>query len=168
MSVSLHTAATATFLTMLKNLAHVLAKGEASAHDRKIDPQIFLQGRLSPDMLPLVRQVMIATDNAKGAAYRLAGLEVPKMEDTETTFAELQARIAKTIDLIKAVPGASYEGREGATIELPQRSGVRTFAALDYLFGYAIPNFQFHVVMTYAILRHLGVQIGKQDYFGQG
>ena len=166
MSVSLHTAATATFLTMLPNLAHVLQKGEASAIERKIDPQIFVQGRLAPDMLPLARQVMIATDNAKGAAYRLAGLEVPKMEDNETTFAELQARIAKTIELVKAVPGAAYEGREGVTIELPQRSGVRTFAALDYLFGHAIPNFQFHVVMTYAILRHLGVPIGKSDYFG--
>jgi len=168
MNVSLHTAATKTFLTMLPNMASFLKKGEANAAERKIDPAVFLNARLAPDMLTLTRQVMIATDNAKGAAYRLAGMDVPKMEDTETTFDELQARIVKVIEMIKSIPASAYEGREDATIILPgPNNSSREFKALDYLFGHAIPNFQFHVVTAYNILRHNGVQIGKGDYFGR-
>ncbi|MEO8529950.1 MAG: DUF1993 domain-containing protein [Deltaproteobacteria bacterium] len=168
MSISLHTASTTTFLAMLANLASIMKKGEASATERKIDPSVFLNGRLAPDMLPLTRQIMIATDNAKGAAFRLAGIEVPKMADTETTFEELQARIATVIEMVKGIPASAYEGREDATITLPGPNNTsREFKALDYLFAYAIPNFQFHVVTAYNILRHNGVAIGKGDYFGR-
>lgn len=165
--ISLADAATRTFKIMLPALAHVLKKGEADAIARKIDPQIFLNARLAPDMLPLIAQVRIAADTAKSAVFRLAGQEVPKVEDNETSFGELQARIARMIEMISAVPASAFEGREGATIVLPSRNGDRTFSALDYLFGYALPNFHFHVVTAYAILRHNGVVLGKSDYFGR-
>jgi hypothetical protein len=168
MSITLHKAATATFTTMLPALAHVLKKAEANALERKIDPSVFLNARIAPDMLPLVSQVRIATDTAKGAVFRLAGHEVPSIVDDETTFAQLQARIQHVLEMITSVPAADFEGREGATITLPGRSGDRTFEALAYLFGYAIPNCLFHVVTTYDILRHNGVPIGKADYFGRG
>lgn len=168
MTITFSVAATQTFLTMLNGLANVLKKAEANAAERKIDPSVFLNSRLAPDMFPLLRQVQISSDSAKGVVHRLAGREVPKMEDNETTFAELQARIAKTIDLVKSIPASELDGHEGREIVMKRQSGDVTFSGQDYLLGFALPNFLFHVVTAYDILRHNGVPLGKDQFFGRG
>jgi uncharacterized protein len=167
MTFSFHAAATQTFLTMLKGLQQVLKIAEADAQARKIDPQVFLNSRLAPDMFPLVRQVQIVTDTAKGAVHRLAGREIPKFEDTETSFAELQIRLERTIELVKSIPAQEINGHEGRTITMRRPSGEMVFVAQDYLLGFAIPNFMFHVVTAYNILRHNGVPLGKDEFFGR-
>jgi uncharacterized protein len=167
MTISFHTTATQTFLTMLKGLQQVLKVAEADAQARKIDPQVLLNSRLAPDMFSLVRQVQIATDNAKGAVHRLAGREIPKFEDSETSFAELQTRLERTIELIKSIPAQEIDGHESRTITMSRPSGEMVFTAPDYLLGFAIPNFMFHVVTAYNILRHNGVPLGKDEFFGR-
>ena len=168
MSINLHAAATQTFLTSLRGLSHVLKKAEANAVERKIDPSVFLNARLAPDMFHLTRQVQIASDTAKGAAHRLAGLEIPKFEDNETTFAELQARIEKTVALIKSIPADAINGQESRQITIrTSPTSEMTFAGQDYLLNYALANFLFHVVTAYNILRENGVPLGKLDYFGR-
>jgi uncharacterized protein len=167
MTFSFHAAATQTFLTMLKGLQQVLKIAETAAQARKIDPQVFLNSRLAPDMYPLIRQVQIATDNAKGAVHRLAGREIPKFEDSETSFAELQDRLARTIELVQSIPAQEINGHEGRTITMRRPSGEMVFIAQDYLLGFAIPNFLFHVVTAYNILRHNGVPLGKDEFFGR-
>ncbi len=167
MTITFSVAATQTFLTMLNGLANVLKKAEANALERKIDPSVFLNSRLAPDMFPLVRQVQISTDSAKGVVHRLAGRDIPKMEDNETTFAELQARIAKTIDMVKAIPASELDGQEAREIIMKRPSGDVTFNGQDYLLIHGLPNFLFHVVTAYNILRHNGVPIGKEQYFGR-
>ena len=147
MSLSMHAVTVKPMRLTLKNLSAVIAKAEAHCEARKIDPAVFVNGRLYPDMLPFKAQVQIASDTAKGAGARLAGVEIPKFEDNESTFAELQARIDKTVAF---------------TLQL--RSGAREFTGLDYLTTWANPNFYFHVTTAYAILRHGGVEIGKMDY----
>ncbi len=121
---------------------------------------------LFPDMYPLVRQVQIACDTAKGAAARLAGIEVPKHEDTEVTFAELKARIAKTLDVVKSVSAAQLKDSESRTIELKFPNGPRKFTGTTYWNDFVLPNFFFHVSMVYALLRKNGIEIGKMDYLG--
>jgi hypothetical protein len=152
---------------MLKNLSHVLAKGEANAAQRKIDPAVFLNGRLAPDMLPLKAQVQIATDHAKGAPARLSGRDPLTLEDNETSFTELQARIEKVQEYLKTFSPADIDGSEEREITLKLRSGETTFPAIRYLLHFAMPNFYFHVTTAYAILRHNGVPIGKLDFFGR-
>lgn len=151
---------------MLTNLDNVLKKAEADCEARKIDPGVFINGRLAPDMLPLVRQVQIATDHAKGAASRLAGQESPKWADDEKTFADLHARVVKTIDHLKTFKPAQFDAAETRSIELKFPNGAMTFTGKDYLLNFAVPNFYFHYVTAYAILRHNGVQIGKGDFIG--
>jgi len=151
---------------MLTNLDSVLKKAEADCEARKIDPSVFINGRLAPDMLPLVRQVQIATDHAKGAASRLAGQENPKWSDDEKTFADLHARVTKTIDHLKAFKPAQFDGAETRSIELKFPNATFNFNGKDYLLNFAVPNFYFHYVTAYAILRHNGVQIGKGDFIG--
>ncbi|KGF71327.1 hypothetical protein LL06_00610 [Hoeflea sp. BAL378] len=168
MTVSLHAMSVPFYAAMLNNLGKVLTKAEAWAADRKIDPAILLNDRLAPDMFTLKRQVQIATDHAKGAAARLGGVDLPSFPDTEETFAELQGRIAKVRDFIQSVPEAGFEGAEDRPITIKVGPQEMTFSGVQYLQGYSVPNFYFHMTAAYAILRHNGVPLGKADFFGRG
>jgi hypothetical protein len=151
---------------MLSALDKVLTKAEADAAARKIDLDVFVNGRLAPDMLPLTRQIQIMTDQAKGGASRLAGKESPKFADDEKTFADLHARIAKTLAHLKTFKPADFEGAETRDIELKFPNATFNFKGKDYLLNFVIPNFYFHYTTAYAILRHNGVPIGKGDFLG--
>jgi len=166
MSLSMYEASAPRFIHMLSNLDAILVKAEAHAAAKKIDPAVLLNSRLFPDMFPLIRQVQIATDHAKGATARLAGVEVPKFEDTEQSFEEIRARLAKTIAFVESFKAAQIDGSEDKTISLKAGGQERSFDGMNYLVGYAMPNFYFHLVTAYNILRHNGVEIGKRDYMG--
>lgn len=168
MAISLHSVATLSILPRFTGLKNALEQAEAYATERKIDPAVLINARLFPDMAPLKGQVQLASDHAKGAFYRTAGLENPSIADTETTFAELQARIDKTVELINAVTPERMNGREAEQVELTFRTGARQFTAHDYLIGFALPNFYFHVTTAYDILRHNGLPLGKSVYMGRG
>ena len=157
---------TSVFNKMLPNLKTIIAKAEADAQARKIEPQVFLQGRLAPDMLPFTVQIQIVTDNVKGAMARLAGADVPRWEDNEKTFAELRARVDKTIDYVKTFKPEQFEGAESRSIELKFPNVTLNFTGRDYIYNFVIPNFYFHATTAYAILRHSGVPLGKRDYLG--
>jgi len=154
------------FANTLRNLAAILDKAQAHCEQRKIDPLALTSYRLFPDMFPFTRQVQIACDTAKGAVARLAGVEIPKHEDTEQTFAELKSRIAKTIDFIESVKPERIDGSDDKEIVLQMRSGERRYKGMQYLLGFAYPNFYFHATTAYNILRHNGVEVGKQDFIG--
>ncbi|MGH6923760.1 MAG: DUF1993 domain-containing protein [Propylenella sp.] len=154
------------FLQMLKALSANLDKAAAHATAKKIDPSVFVNARLAPDMFPLSRQVQIATDHAKGATARLSGRENPKYEDTESTIDELKARIAKTLDFVSSVPASEIDGSEEKDITLTIGGQPRTLKGQRYLLHNALPNFFFHVTTAYDILRHNGVEVGKRDYMG--
>lgn len=162
----MYQASTPRFANILRNLSAILDKAEAHCAAKKIDPAALATDRLYPDMFPFTRQVQIACDSAKGAVARLAGVEIPKYEDTEQTFAQLKARIAKTIDFIESVPAAKIDGSEEKEIVMQMRSGERRFKGMQYLLGHAYPNFYFHVTTAYNILRHNGVEVGKADFIG--
>jgi uncharacterized protein len=166
MTLSMYQASGPRFAHTLGNLAAILDKAQAHCDARKIDPLVLTGFRLYPDMFPFSRQVQIACDTAKGALARLAGVEIPKHEDTERTLAELKARIAKTIDFVQSVKRERIDGSEDREIVLQMRSGERRYTGLQYLLGHALPNFYFHATTAYNILRHNGVDIGKQDYIG--
>ncbi len=166
MSLSMYEASIPVLARMLGNLSNILKKAEANAQARGIDPKVFIESRLAPDMYALARQVQIASDMAKGCAARLAGVEVPSWADTETTFEELQARIAKTQMFIKDIDASKFDGSEDRTVVLKMRSGDMSFSGRDYLLGFALPNFYFHITAAYAILRHNGVDVGKMDFLG--
>ena len=151
---------------VLANLSAILDKGAAFAEAKKVEQNVLTGARLAPDMFPLSRQVQIACDMVKGAAARLGGVEVPKHEDTETTFAELKARVAKVQAFINSVPAANFSGSEDKAITLNTRRGDQHFNGLDYLRYFVLPNFYFHVTAAYAILRHNGVELGKSDFIG--
>lgn len=157
---------TTTFNKQLPNLRNILAKAEADAAARKIDPQVFLEARLAPDMFPLKRQVQITTDQVKGGMSRLAGAEVPSWPDNETSFAELAKRIDKAMAHIGSFQPAQFEGFETRKIELKFPNATLEFTGRDYLLGFVIPNFYFHMTTAYAILRHNGVALGKRDFLG--
>lgn len=147
-------------------LRAILEKGAAHAEAKKIDPAVLLAGRLFPDMLPLIRQVQIASDNAKGGAARLAGFEPPKYDDTETSFAELIARLDKTIAFINSVTPAQIDGGQEKSITLTFPSKTYSFKGQAYLQKFVIPNVYFHITTGYNILRHNGVELGKADFLG--
>jgi hypothetical protein len=165
-TISMSQASAPRFVHMLRSLAALFDKAQAHCEAKKIDPLALTQFRLYPDMFPLARQVQIACDTAKGAVARLAGVEIPKHEDTEQTFAELKARIAKTVDFIESVSAAKLDGTEDKEIVLKMRAGDMKFTGLQYLLGFAYPNFYFHLTTAYNILRHNGVDIGKRDFLG--
>ena len=154
------------FIRMLRNLDAVLDKGAAYAAARKIDPSVLVNARLFPDMFPLAAQVRIAGDFAKGAVARLTGKEPPKYEDTETTFDELRARIAKTIAYVEQFGAAEFEGADKRQVTIKLRGEDRTFDGTTYLASIVLPNFYFHVTTAYDILRHNGVELGKRDFVG--
>ena len=161
---SMYDASIPPILRALNNLSHILNKGEAYANAKEIELAVLFNARLFPDMFPLSRQVQIATDMSKGAAARLARLEVPSYDDNETTFADLQARIAKTIAFIETVTPAQLEGAEKRDIEIMVRKAKMEFTGQDYLQKWVMPNVYFHVATTYNILRHNGVELGKPDF----
>jgi uncharacterized protein len=166
MSLNMYEASIPVFIRMLGNLSVILNKAVAHAEARKIDPSIFVTARLAPDMLPLSRQVQIATDMAKGCAARLAGLEVPSYEDNETTFADLQERIAKTITFLQSISAEQINDSEERIVMLKLRGKEISFLGQPYLLDFVLPNVYFHITTTYAILRHNGVEVGKMDYIG--
>ena len=166
MTVSLYDIAAPLFRGQLSALATVLDKGAAFAEAKKIDPSVLLNARLAPDMFALTRQVQIATDIARGGVARLAGVEPPKEEDGETSFADLKARIQRTLDYIDGVSPAAFEGAERREITLKQRAGDLTMSGIKYLTWFVIPNVGFHCATTYDILRHNGVEVGKRDFLG--
>ena len=170
MNISMHNASVGVFLRVLNSLATILDKAEQWITERGIDPTAVLQARLAPDMFTFTRQIQIATDNAKGAAARLAGQTPPSFEDNEVSFAELKARVAKTIAFLQSVPEGSFAGAEDRPIKLmlgpPGKQQERNFTGLDYLLGFATPNVYFHYSMAYALLRHNGLDIGKKDFIG--
>ena len=167
MNISMYQASAPRFAAMLRNLSALLDKAQAYCDAKKIEPAAIAGARLFPDMYPLTRQVQIACDTAKGAVARLAAVEIPKHEDTEQTFAELKARIAKTVDFIESVKAGKIDGAEEREIVLKMRAGERKFTGLHYLLGFAYPNFYFHVTTAYNILRHNGVEVGKMDFIGK-
>jgi hypothetical protein len=167
MSISIYQASIPPLVHMLKNLDAILAKATAHAEAKKIDPSVLVNSRLYPDMFPLARQVQIATDMAKGCGARLAGQEPPKYEDTETTLPELSARICKTIAYLESIEAKAIDGSETRAITLKVRGSPVTFQGMPYLLNFVLPNFYFHVSTAYAILRHNGVELGKQDYLGK-
>jgi hypothetical protein len=166
MSVSLYDVSIPIFTLSLNNLSAILDKAASHAEAKKIDPKVMPQARLIVDMLPLAAQIQIACDTVKGAAARLAGVEVPKHEDTEATLAELKARVAKTLDFIKTIKPEQLTGAETREIVLQFPQSSLKFSGLNYLTHFVLPNFFFHVTMAYALLRKNGVDIGKRDFLG--
>lgn len=166
MSLSMYQASVPVFLTMLANLAAILEKGEALAKERTIEQGVLLNWRFAPDMFPLTRQVQIATDFAKGTTARLAGAEVPKYADDETSFAELKQRITKTVRFVETFKSADIDGSENRDISLTVGGQEMRFKGQPYLLHFALPNFYFHVTTAYDLLRACGVQIGKRDFIG--
>ena len=166
MTISMYQASVPVFIRTLGNLKSILEKAAAHAQERKIDESAFMTARLFPDMLAFNRQVQIATDFARGTAARLAGSEPPSYEDKEQTFADLIARVERTVAFLRTLSPAQVDGSEGREIVRPIRGEPKKFTGLDYLLQYALPNFYFHTTTAYAILRHNGLVIGKGDFIG--
>ena len=166
MTSFIYTATVPTIVRSLNNLRAILVKAEAYAETQKIDPTVLINARLYPNMFPLSTQVQIATDIAKGAVSRLAGVEPPKYEDNEASFPELLARIDKTINLLESFSPEQLDGSEDKAIALPLHDRTLNFTGLSYLLDFVLPNIYFHVTTTYAILRHNGLAIGKHDFLG--
>jgi hypothetical protein len=167
MTVTIYSAAIPPMLRMLNALSVILDKAAAHAEAKKIDPDVLLGMRLSPDMWPLLRQVRSTCDFAKAAASRLAGREPPKWEDSEKTFDDLKARIARCRDLLSAVKQSELEGAEKRDVTFQTGDGPMTLKGADYLSNVVFPNFYFHATAAYAILRHAGVNLGKNDFLGR-
>jgi len=168
MAISMHSASAPVFVRLLGNLQACLDKAAAHAEMRKFDSANYLGLRLAPDMLPFARQIQIASDSVKGCMARLAGVEAPKWEDNEATLADLRVRLQKTIDYVKSFSAAQVDGSEDREITIPTRSGdPLVFTGENYLKHFAQPNFYFHLTTAYALLRHAGVEIGKNDYLGR-
>ena len=167
MTLSMYQASVPVFKQMLGGLSGVLAKAEAHATARKIEPAVLLQARLYPDMFALLRQVQVACDFAKSVSARIAGVDVPSFEDKEESFADLQARIAKTLAFVDSLNAAQIDGSEERRIVTQAGTPKeKIFSGQSYLFNYRLPHFYFHTTTAYAILRHNGVEIGKKDFIG--
>ena len=164
MSLSLYDASVPVFLHMLRNLQSFLDKAEAHAKTEGADLSTYVEARIAPDMHPLNRQIQIASDGAKSAVARLAGETAPSFADTETTFPELKERIAKTIAYVSSIKPEQMDGDDNRIIELKFPNGSMTFTARDFLLQFALPNFLFHVVTSYNLLRGKGVPLGKMDF----
>ena len=165
MSLSMYQASVPAFVQMLNNLSAILDKAEAYAKNRKIDPEVLLNYRLAADMLPFIRQVQIAANLAKGAVAWLAGVEVPKHDDTEKTFADLKAA-RQDGDVRQSVQPNDIEGSEDREINLTLGEHTMSFKGQPYLVHFVMPNFYFHCTTAYNILRHCGVELGKRDFIG--
>ena len=166
MTISMFQASVPVFVRGLTNLKAILEKASAHAAAKKIDDAVFVTARLFPDMLPLSKQVQVASDFARGTAARLAGGEPPAMDDNEKTLADLIARVDKTLEFLRTLTAAQIDGSEARQVTRPLRGTPKTFTGINYLLQYAQPHFYFHTVTAYDILRHNGVEVGKQDYIG--
>lgn len=166
MALSMYQASIPVYIRALNILSTLLEKGEQYAKENGIDAQLLLDAKLAPDMYNLVAQVQRASDTSKATAERLSGKPAPRMPDTEKTFAELHARIAKTVTYLKTIDAADLQGSEKRTVTLTAGDLKRDFKGDDYLLTFALPNFYFHITTAYDILRHSGVRIGKQDFIG--
>jgi uncharacterized protein len=166
MTISMYQASVPAFIRALNNLAAILEKAAAHAQARKIDEAVLLGSRLYPDMLPLLKQVQLVSDTAKGGAGRLAGAEFPAFEDKEATFQELQQRIRNTVTYLQTLRPEQIDGGEEKTVSWQTRSSTKSMQGLPYLMNHVLPNVHFHVTTAYAILRHNGVEIGKKDFLG--
>ena len=167
MKIAMYDACVPPGIRMMNNLAAILEKAAAHAEAKKIDPSVLVNARLYPDMFPLVRQVQIASDSAKGGAARLAGLAPPSYEDNEKSLPELIARANKTVAFLETLKPAQFEGSEDRTINWKTRTTERTMQGLPYLVHQVLPNVYFHVTTAYNILRHNGVELGKMDFLGK-
>lgn len=165
-TISMYSASAPVFIRMLGNLRAILEKGAAHATAKKFDAAVLVNGRLAPDMFALARQVQIATDAVKGCVSRLAGADVPKYEDKEATIPELLERIDKTIAHVKSFKPEQIDGTEAKAIVIKSPRGDLNFTGQQYLLHFVLPNMYFHITTAYNILRHNGVEIGKQDYLG--
>ncbi len=166
MSVTLYRATVPVFIRSLNVLEHLLQKAEAHAKDQGTSADELVNARLFEDMLPLAGQVQRASDTSKLSAERLSGVEAPKFDDNETTLQQLRERVTKTVSYLKSIDESAFNGADNRTVTLKQRAGEVSFVGPDYLFQFALPNFYFHIVTAYDILRHNGVPIGKLDYLG--
>jgi uncharacterized protein len=167
MSFSLYDVSIPAFTLTLNNLAAILGKAADHAASKKVDPKVFPTARLIIDMLPLSSQIQIACDTAKGAAARLAGIEVPSHPDTETTLNELEGRVVKTLDFIKTIKPEQLQGAETREIVLQLPQSALKFTGVTYLTNFALPNFYFHATTAYVLLRKNGVDLGKRDFLGK-
>jgi hypothetical protein len=167
MAFTIYDASVPPLVYMLENLGHVLKVGEAHAAETGVAAKDYLEARLAPDMFPLTRQVQVATDMAKGCGGRLAGAEIPKYEDNEASFADLQARIARTVAYLKGLDASAFAGSEEKPVTLKFPNAEFNFIGRDYLNNFVLPNVYFHITTTYAILRNKGVPLGKGDFFGK-
>lgn len=166
MAISMHDLSVTVFARMLRNLSGLLDEGASYAAERKFDPQVLASARLAPDMFPLSRQVQIACDFAKGCSARLAGIEVPKRDDTESTLEQLKDRIGWTVEFINSIPREKFAEAELRPIVHELRTQTVRMPGLQYLEQFSLPNFYFHVTATYVILRHNGVPLGKRHFMG--
>lgn len=166
MQITLHQATIPALIRGLQTLSTLLDKAEQHADDHKQDHSELISARLAEDMLPLSAQIQRASDTAKATASRLSGLAAPNFPDDETTFDELQARINKTIVFLEGIPADAIDGQEERKVKLMLRNEEQSMSGRDYLTQFGLPNFMFHVVTAYGILRHKGVKIGKLDYLG--
>ncbi|MBD2773868.1 DUF1993 domain-containing protein [Iningainema tapete] len=167
MTISMYQALVPVSIRTLSNLVGILEKGAAYAETKKIDASVLVNSRLAPDMFPLSRQIQIASDIAKRGAAQLAGVEAPKYEDNETTFPELIDRLKKTISYLDTLKPEQIDGSEEKTITLQMPNNTLSFQGLPFLLYFVLPNLYFHVTTAYDILRHCGVELGKQDYLGK-
>lgn len=166
MALSMYGSSVPALKQTLNSLAAILGKAAAHAESRKIDPSVLVNARLFPDMFPLAKQIQIATDQAKGCAARLANVDIPKFDDTETTIADLLTRIAKTIAFLDSFTAPQIDGSEDRDIVLQLHETKLEFKGDAYLLNWVLPNFYFHATTAYNILRHNGVEIGKRDFLG--
>lgn len=165
--MSLYDSAVPAYLQILGSLPDLLDKAEAHAAAKKIAPEVLLGARLFPDMLPLSRQIQLASDFAMKGCARLTGSEVPSTPDTETTFAELKARLAKAADYVKAFTPAQFDGAETRSVSFPAGPDkTMTLTGQQFLSNFSLPNFYFHAATAHGILRHNGIEIGKRDFMG--
>jgi hypothetical protein len=162
--LSMHAVSAPIFVRMLKNLSSILTNAEKQAKAKGYDPAVLLSSRLAPDMFPLTRQIQIATDHAKGCVARLAGKQIEPIEDTEITFADLQARIARVLAMVESYQPEQFEGAEAREITIKIPNMELKFSGLDYVTQWAMPNFYFHCVTAYDILRANGIELGKKDF----
>jgi hypothetical protein len=165
--MSFHDAVVPAYLQILNSLTGLLTKAEAYCEARKVDPSVLLGSRLFPDMLPLSKQIQLVSDNAARGCARLTNSEIPSMPDTETSFAELKQRLAKTIDYVKSFKPAQFEGAEARDVTFPIGAGKSmTMKGQQFLSSFSLPNLYFHAATAHGILRHNGVEIGKRDFLG--
>ena len=167
MTISMYQASIPTFIRALNNLADILQKAAAHAEAKKIDPAVLINSRLYPDMFPLAKQVQVASDAAKGGAARLAQAQPPAFEDNETTFPQLIERARKTVAYLETLKPEQIDGSEERTVTWQTRTSTKSMQGQPYLLNHLLPNLFFHVTTTYAILRHNGVELGKQDFLGK-